>query len=146
MCPQESLCQVSAKNLQNWDSVSNLKFRKTSLKIRPRYERISKISSRGWHAWKNWYFTIMNFLAPANFLNHQIWKNDQKLTRATKIVKVKNQLFHACWPYKGIFEIGSCWGLIFRAVFLNFKLLTLSKFCKFLAKTWHSDSWGHITS
>ena len=48
-----------------------------------------------------------DFLLKQIFLIHQILKNDQKMTRAKKIVKVKNQLFHACQPCKGIFEIRS---------------------------------------
>ena len=59
---------------------------------------------------------------------------------AKKVIKVKNQFFHARQPREEIFEIRSYRGLIFRDVFLNFKLLTLSQFCKFFAETWHSDS------
>ena len=141
-----SLCQFSAKKLQKWNSVSHLKFRKTALKIRPQYERISKISLRGWQAWKNWFFTFTSFLAPAIFLIHKNLKNDQKMTQAKFFVKVDNQLFHACQPCDGIFEIRSYWSIIFSAVFLNFKLLTLFHFCKFFAENWHSDYWGYIIS
>ena len=59
---------------------------------------------------------------------------------AKKFIIVKYQFFHACQPREEIFEIRSYRGLIFRDVFLNFKLLTLSQFCKFFAETWHSDS------
>ena len=55
-------------------------------------------------------------------------------------------MYHACQPCKGIFEIPSYRAIIFRAVFLNFQLLTLSHFCEFFAENWHSDSWGHIIS
>ena len=45
-------------------------------------------------------FCSGHFFDPSN--------HDQKMTRAKKFVKVKNQLFHACQPCKGIFEIRSC--------------------------------------
>ena len=92
-------------------------------------------------------FYFYKFLAPAIILIHQNLKNDQKMTRAKFFVKVNNQLFHACQPCDGIFEIRSYWAIIFSAVFLNFKLLTLFHFCEFFAENWHSDYWGqHITS
>ena len=97
-------------------------------------------------AWNNWFFTLTIFFAWVNFWSFfQIWWI-KKMAGAKKFIKVKYQFFHACQPGEEIFEICSCWGLIFRAVFLNFILLTLSQFCKLFAETWHSDSWGHIIS
>ena len=40
-----------------------------------------------------------------------------------KVIKVKNQVFHACQPREGIFEIRSYWGLIFTTDCLNFEEL-----------------------
>ena len=76
----------------------------------------------------------MTFLALAIFLIHDVLKKDQKMGGVKKIVKVKNQLFHACQPCKGIFEIHSYWAIIFRAVFLNFQFLTQSYFCEYFAE------------
>ena len=53
------------------------------------------------------FFTLMTFFTPAIFSIHEILKNDQKMTGAKKVVKVENQLFDACQPCKGIFEICS---------------------------------------
>ena len=52
-------------------------------------------------------FTLMTVFAPAIFLIHEILKNDQKMTGAKKVAKIENQLFHACQPCEGIFEISS---------------------------------------
>ena len=99
------------------------KFRQTVVKIRPQYEWILKIPSRGWRAWKNWFLTLMTFLAPVIFSIHEILKKDQKMTGAKKVVKVKNQLFYACPPCEEIFEIYSYWGLIFELFSQNFEQL-----------------------
>ena len=119
-------------------------------------ENSSENKASVWSIFKNFFacltgmkkliFYLNKFFCSSHFLIHQILKNYQKMTRAKKFVKVKNQLFHACQPCKGIFEIRSYWAIIFRAVFLNFQLLPLSHFCKFFAENWHSDSWGHIIS
>ena len=52
VCPLESLSPNSAKTSQKWNSVGNLKFSKSTLKIRPQYEQSSKKSLGGWQAWK----------------------------------------------------------------------------------------------
>ena len=75
------------------------------------------------------FFTFMSILTPAIFLIHQISKNYLKVTAAEKFDTVKNQLFHACEPCKGFFEIRSYRAIIFRAVCLKMKLLTLFHFC-----------------
>ena len=110
------------KNLSKFRN-NCLKFEQTVVKIRPQYEHISKIPSRGWRSWKNWFFTLTTFLLPAIFLIHEILKKDQKMTGAKKVVKVKNQLFYACSPCEGIFEIYSYRGLIFELFSQNFEPL-----------------------
>ena len=45
------------------------------------------------------------------------------MTGAKKVVKVKNQFFHARQPREEIFEIRSYRGLIFTTVWLNFEHL-----------------------
>ena len=45
------------------------------------------------------------------------------MTGAKKVIKVKNQFFHARQPRKRIFEIRSKWGLIFTTVCLTFEQL-----------------------
>ena len=39
------------------------------------------------------FFTLMTVFAPAIFSIHEILKNDQKMTRSVKFIKVKKQLF-----------------------------------------------------
>ena len=96
------------------------------VKIRPQYERISKIHLRGWQAWKNWFLTLTNFLDPVIYwsLFKILWI--KKMTGAKKVIKVKNQFFHACQPREGIFEIRSYRGLIFTTDSPNFEELFLS--------------------
>ena len=53
------------------------------------------------------FFTFTMFMAPAIFSILEILKKAQKMTGAKKVVKVKNQLFYACPPCEGIFEIYS---------------------------------------
>ena len=55
-----------------WKNVSpswnnSPKFQKSVMKIKPEHEQNSKISSRGWRAWKNWFFIKVIFLAPVIF-------------------------------------------------------------------------------
>ena len=93
------------------------------MKIRLQSEWISKIPSCGWRSWKNWFFTFSTFLAPAIFLIHDVWKNDQKVTGTKKVLILKNLSFHAYWSCKGIFEISSYYGLLFLTVLWNFEFL-----------------------
>ena len=65
----------------------------------------------------------MTFLAPVIFLIHEILKKYKKMTGSKKVIKVENQVFHACQPREGIFEIQSYWGLIFTTDSLNFEEL-----------------------
>ena len=58
------------------------------------------------------------------------------MTGAKKIVKVKYQLFHACQPCEGIFEIYSYWGLIFELFSQNFEQLFPSFGVFFQKKFW----------
>ena len=120
-----------------WNKCS--KFRQIVVKIRTVDKQISKISLHGWRAWKNWFFTFMTFLALAIFSIHEIQKKDQKITGAKKIVEVKNQLFHACQPCEGIFEIYSYWGLIFELFSQNFEQLFPSFFRVFSKIIWHKS-------
>ena len=92
-------------------------------KIRPQYEWISKIPSLGWQAWKTWFSTLMTFLDSVIFRYFFKISWIEKMTGAKKIIKVKNQFFHAYQPREGIFEIRSYWGLIFTTDSLNFEEL-----------------------
>ena len=47
----------------------------------------------------------MTFLAPVIFSIHEILKKYRKMTESKKVIKVENQVFHACQPREGIFEI-----------------------------------------
>ena len=111
-----------SKNVSKLGNNSS-KFRESVVKIRPQYDRISKIPSRGWQAWKNWFLTFMIFLAPVIFSIHEILKKYQKMTGFKKVIKVENQVFHAWQPREEIFEIQSYWGLIFTTDSLNFEEL-----------------------
>ena len=57
-------------------------------------------------------------------------KKERKMTRAEKLAKVKNQMFHVCQPCEGIFEICLYTGLIFTTVCPNFEQIFPS-FAKF---------------
>ena len=101
-----------------WKNVSpfgnkNSKFQKTVIKKSPQYDRILKISMRGWQALSVWLFTIFTFFAPAIYWSIFQDVMDQKMTGAKKVTLTKNQFFHACQPRGGIFQIGSYCGLSF---------------------------------
>ena len=98
-------------------------FKKTDLEIRPQYERISKIHLHGWEAWKNWFLIPMNFLDPVIFWSFFKISWIKKMSGAKKVVKLKNQFFHACQPHKIIFDICTYLGLIFIIVLPNFEQL-----------------------
>ena len=68
----------------------------------------------------------MTFLDPVIFWYFFKISWIEKMTGAQKVVKVKNQFFHACQPREGIFEIRSYRGLIFTTDSLNFEELFLS--------------------
>ena len=51
---------------------------------------------------KNWFFIVTTFLAPANFLIHEILKIDQKMVGAKKVVTMKSQFFHIHQLREGI--------------------------------------------
>ena len=111
-----------------WKNVSRFgnnysNFGQTIIDIRPQYEPISKNPSRGWRLWKDWFFTLLTFFAPLIFLIHDIWKIDQKVTGAKKVIVVKNLSFHACEPCEEIFEIHSYYGFLFLTIFWNFEFL-----------------------
>ena len=60
------------------------------MKIRAHYEHISKIPSRGWRAWKNWFLIIATFLDRAIFQSIRSEKMGQKRTGAkmSKVSKI----------------------------------------------------------
>ena len=67
------------------------KFWKSSVKIRPHYERISKIPSCGERAWKKVFFIILTFLALVTFWSLFMF---QKIARVKKIdVNKKKSVF-----------------------------------------------------
>ena len=47
-------------------------------------------------------FHSNNFLAPAIFLIREIFKSDQKMAGAKKVVTMKSQFFHIHQPREGI--------------------------------------------
>ena len=111
-------------------------FWKNSKKIRPQYGWISKIPSHGRWAWNNLSFTSISFLAPVIFWS--IFKISwiKKMARAKKVVKLKNQFFHARQPRKIIFDISTYWGLIFIIVWPIFEQLFLNGETFFQKKVW----------
>ena len=68
-------------------------------------------------------FDFIEFFGYGHFLVIFLHIMDQKMTRAKKVIRVKNQFFHACQPHKRIFEIRSKLGLIFTTVCLSFEFL-----------------------
>ena len=69
---------------------------------------------------KKWFLTFLDLVIYWSFLKISWIK---KMTRIKKVIKVKNQFFHARQPREGTFKIHSYWGLIFTTVFLNFEQL-----------------------
>ena len=63
------------------------------------------------------FFCFNKFFGSGPFLIHQIWKEGQKMAGAKKVVRIKNQFFHARQPRKGIFEIYSLLGCFFMTSF-----------------------------
>ena len=98
-------------------------FWKNSQKIRPQYGWISKIPSHGRRAWNNLFLTSISFLAPVIFWSFFKISWIKKMAGAKKVVKLKNQFFHARQPRKIIFDICTYWGLIFIIVWPNFEQL-----------------------
>ena len=47
-----------------WTKLKIQSFKKTVIKKRSQYQQILKISLCGERAWRNWFFCILNFLAP----------------------------------------------------------------------------------
>ena len=64
----------------------------------------SKISARGWQAWKNWFFILLTFLAGVTFWSIIFEKNDQKITRAKKNLRPKNHFCHTFLPHKNFWN------------------------------------------
>ena len=64
-------------------------------------------------------FGTYDFLAPVIFWSIFLDLMDQKMAGSKKVVKTKNQLFHARQPREGIFEIRSERGLIFTKKKIN---------------------------
>ena len=84
LCPQEAPCQFLAKGLQKWISESYLKFRKTALKIMAPYEYTWKFPLPGWRAWRNRFFSILNFFDSGHFLVHFLRSHGSKHDRSQK--------------------------------------------------------------
>ena len=76
-----------------------------------------KISFAWLMGMKKLIFDFNNFFGSGHFLIHQIGKRGQKIAGAKKVVKIKNQFFHARQPCKGIFEIQSHWCCNFMTFF-----------------------------
>ena len=72
-----------------------------------------KNSFTRWTLMKRIFFGIYEFLVPVIFWPIFSDIMDQKIARSKKVVKTKNQFFHAHSPLEGIIEIRSAWGLIF---------------------------------
>ena len=65
-------------NSQNWITGSCLKLWWEMAKTQWMCDQISNIPSRGWRAWKNWFFRLTTFLARVIFLIHHIRKKIKK--------------------------------------------------------------------
>ncbi len=81
-------------------------------------------------------FYLNNFLGSSHFLIHEIWEKNQKMAGAKKVVKIKNQFFHARQPRKGIFEIRSYWCCIFTIFGQSFKWPAVIQEIKILIENW----------
>ena len=79
-------------------------------------------------------FHYNNFFDLGPFLTFHSNVMDQKMAGAKKVVKTKNQFFHACQLRKGIFEIHSHRCCILRTCFQIFYWLPLFQELKFSAK------------
>ena len=79
-------------------------------------------------------FHYNNFFDLGPFLTFHSNVMDQKMAGAKKVIKTKNQFFHACQLRKGIFEIHSHWCCILRTCFQIFYWLPLFQELKFSAK------------
>ena len=90
---------------KNWNRGGHWKLWQEMVKIQERCQQTSNIPTRGWRAWKNWFFMSATFLAWGIFSIHQIKKKVKKKARAKKIFVSKNQFCQAHQPCKGIFEI-----------------------------------------
>ena len=79
-------------------------------------------------------FHYNNFFDLGPFLTFHSNVMDQKMAGAKKVVKTKNQFFHACQLRKGIFEIHSHRCCILRTCFQIFYWLPLFQELNFSAK------------
>ena len=70
---------------------SYVKVLQTIMKIRPRYELISKILSRDWRAWKNWFLVLTTFLARVIFWSI-IFEKRSKKGRNKKIFGIQKSV------------------------------------------------------
>ena len=81
-------------------------------------------------------FDYSNFFGSGYFLTFFPDLMDQKMAGAKKVVKMKNQFFHARQPREGIFEICSHWCCIFTIFGQSFKWPPLLQEIKFLIENW----------
>ena len=109
------------------------KFWKTSVKIRPHYEQISKIPSRGWQAWKIWFFVFTTFFAPAIFWSFFQKSKIKKWPEQKKLLKPKIIFFmpvnHTKEFLKSVHNEALFWQLFSRTLIqmcsVNFKAKNL---------------------
>ena len=98
--------EISFLDINDWPNLSrsNRKLLQKSVKIQYIFQKFLRMANR--HDEAN--FLIENFfLVPALFLIlfHLWWI--KKMTRAKKVVNIKNQFFHARQPREGIFDVWS---------------------------------------
>ena len=96
------------------------------MKIEPEHEQNSKISSRGWRAWKNWFFKVIFWLRSifGHFLRSQGSKND----RSPKSYFYKKSVFSCSSTSQRNFWILFMLWLYFHDWFLKLYRV-IAKFC-----------------
>ena len=99
------------------------------MKIKLEHGKNSKISSRGWQAWKNWFFNQVTFLAPA----HAILKKWPKIDQSQKSQNTKKSL--TSWlstTQRNFWDSLILWTFFHDSFFktLNFYFKMVGPFCK----------------
>ena len=84
------------ENMFHRSEITAQSFEKTVLKKRPQYERTSKIHSRGWQAWRNWFFTLTSFLDPVIYWSFFKIAWIEKMTGSEKVITYSQKSVFSC--------------------------------------------------
>ena len=121
--------KISTPGIVAANRSSRKKFSKYNTGVNGFQKKFSQLSDM-----KKLMFHYNNFFDLGPFLTFHSNVMDQKMAGAKKVVKTKNQFFHACQLRKGIFEIHSHRCCILRTCFQIFYWLPLFQELKFSAK------------